>query len=111
MFDRKGKKKQRLAISVKALTVKDIEKAAERIDSEFPDEGAEDALIAVAHVCVQAGARIMANEIIHGERSAEEYAAMRRDVSDIAEMTVLAHALEAKGKKVTLEDILKEVLG
>lgn len=111
MFDRKGKKKQRLAISVKALTVKDIERAAERIDSEFPVAGAEDALIAVAHVCVQAGARIMADEIIHGERSAEEYAAMRRDVSDIAEMTVLAHALEAKGKKVTLEDILKEVLG
>lgn len=111
MFDRKGKKKQRLAISVKALTVKDIEKAAERIDSEFPDEGAEDALIAVAHVCVQAGARIMADEIIHGERSAEEYAAMRRDVSDIAEMTVLAHALEAKGKGASLADILKEVLG
>lgn len=111
MFDRKGKKEQRLTISVRALTVKDIEKAAERIDSEFPDEGAEDALIAVAHVCVQAGARIMADEIIHGERSAEEYAAMRRDVSDIAEMAVLAHALEAKGKKVTLEDILKEVLG
>lgn len=110
MFDRKGKKK-RLAISVKALTVKDIERAIGRIDSEFPDKGAEDALIAVAHVCVQAGARIMAGEIIHGERSAEEYAAMRRDVSDIAEMTVLAHALEAKGKKVTLEDILKEVLG
>lgn len=111
MSDRKGKKKQRLAISVKELTVKDIEKAAERIDSEFPDEGAEDALIAVAHACVQVGARIMADEIIHGERSAEEYAAMRRNVSDIAEMTVLAHALEAKGKKVTLEDILKEVLG
>lgn len=111
MFDRKGKKEQRLTISVRALTVKDIEKAAERIDSEFPDEGAEDALIAVAHACVQAGARIMADEIIHGERSAEEYAAMRRDVSDIAELTVLAHALEAKGKKVTLEDILKEVLG
>lgn len=111
MFDRKGKKKQRLAISVKALTVKDIEKAAERIDSEFPDEGAEDALIAVAHVCVQAGARIMADEIIHGERSSEEYAAMRREVSDIAELTVLMHALVGKGKKVTLEDILKEVLG
>lgn len=111
MFDRKGKKEQRLTISVRALTVKDIEKAAERIDSEFPDEGAEDALIAVAHACVQAGSRIMADEIIHGERSAEEYAAMRRDVSDIAELTVLAHALEAKGKKVTLEDILKEVLG
>lgn len=110
MFDRKDKKK-RLAISVKALTVKDIERAAERIDSEFPDEDAEDALVAVAHVCVQAGARIMADEIIHGERSAEEYAEMRRDVSDIAEITVLAHALEAKGKKVTLEDILKEVLG
>lgn len=111
MFDRKGKKEQRLTISVRALTVKDIEKAAERIDSEFPDEGAEDALIAVAHVCVQAGARIMADEIIHGERSAEEYAGMRRDVSDIAELTVLAHALDAKGKGVTLEDILKEVLG
>lgn len=111
MFDRKGKKEQRLTISVRALTVKDIEKAAERIDSEFPDEGAEDALIAVAHVCVQAGARIMADEIIHGERSAEEYAGMRRDVSDIAELTVLTHALDAKGKGVTLEDILKEVLG
>lgn len=37
MFDRKGKKKQRLAISVKALTVKDIEKAIGRIDSEFED--------------------------------------------------------------------------
>lgn len=111
MFDRKGKKEQRLTISVRALTVKDIEKAAEHIDSEFPDEGAEDALIAVAHVCVQAGARIMADEIIHGERSAEEYAGMRRDVSDIAELTVLTHALDAKGKGVTLEDILKEVLG
>ena len=111
MFDRKGKKEQRLAISVRALTVKDIEKAIGRIDSEFPDEGAEDALIAVAHVCVQAGARIMADEIIHGERSAEEYAAMRRDVSDIAEMTVLAHALEAKGKGASLADILKEVIG
>ena len=111
MFDRKGKKEQRLTISVRALTVKDIERAAERIDSEFPDEGAEDALIAVAHVCVQAGARIMADEIIHGERSAEEYAGMRRDVSDIAELTVLTHALDAKGKGVTLEDILKEVLG
>lgn len=111
MFDRKGKKEQRLTISVRALTVKDIEKAAERIDSEFPDEGAEDVLIAVAHVCVQAGARIMADEIIHGERSAEEYAGMRRDVSDIAELTVLTHALDAKGKGVTLEDILKEVLG
>lgn len=80
MFDRKGKKK-RLAISVKALTVKDIERAIGRIDSEFPDKGAE------------------------------EYAGMRRDLEGIAEMTVLAHALEAKGKKVTLEDILKEVLG
>lgn len=111
MFDRKGKKKQRLTISVKALTAKDIEKAIGRIDSAFPDEGAEDALTAVAHVCVQAGARIMADEIIHGELSAEEYAAMRRDVSDIAELTVLEHALDAKGKGVSLADILKEVLG
>lgn len=110
MFDRKGKKK-RLTVSVKALTVKDIEKAIGRIDSEFPDKGAEDALIAVAHTCVQAGARIMADEIIHGERSAEEYAGMRRDVSEIAELTVLTHALDAKGKGVTLENILKEVLG
>lgn len=110
MFDRKDEKK-RLTISVKALTVEDIEKALGRIDREFPDEGAEDALIAVAHACVQAGARIMVDEIIHGERSAEEYAAMRRDLEGIAEMTVLTHALDAKGKGVTLEDILKEVLG
>lgn len=111
MFDRKGKKERRLVISVRALTVKDIEKALGRVDREFPDEGAEDALIAVAHACVQAGARIMVDEIIHGERSAEEYAAMRRDLEDIAELTVLTHALDAKGKGVSLADILKEVIG
>lgn len=91
--------------------MKDIEKALGRVDREFPDEGAEDALIAVAHACVQAGARIMVDEIIHGERSSEEYAAMRRDLEDIAELTVLTHALDAKGKGVSLADILKEVIG
>ncbi|OUP37941.1 hypothetical protein B5F23_08270 [Olsenella sp. An188] len=63
----------------------------------------------MAHTCVQAGARIMADEIIHGERSAEDYAVMRREVDDIAKLTVMMHAIDAKGG--TVVDILKEVLG
>lgn len=123
MFNRKSKK-QRLTISVKAITDKDIEEAIGRVDSAFPDDGAGDALTAVARKCVQVGARVMADEIIRGERSAEEYARMRRQVGEIVWMTVLMHASGHKGEGkeaaregltkeglTDLEGILKEVLG
>lgn len=111
MFNRKSKK-QHLTISVKAITDKDIEKAFGRVDSAFPDEGTGDALTAVARKCVQVGARVMADEITRGERSAEEYARMRRQIDEIVWMTVLMHASGSKseGKDAAREGLAKEGL-
>ena len=112
MFEHESKKNGRrtetLTIRVKALTTRDIERAIERIDRAFSDDEAEDALDAVAYLCVRAGARAMADEIVHGEREAEEYAEMRGDVDRMAVKTVLDRWLGDEG--VDLEDLVRAVL-
>lgn len=105
MFDSKTR-----TIKVKTLTTSDIERAIERIDGAFSDDQAEDSLDAVAYLCVRAGARAMADEIVRGERTTEKYAEMRGDVDRMVVKTVLDRWLDAEGDGVDLEDLVKAVL-
>lgn len=104
MFDSKTR-----TIKVKTLTTSDIERAIERIDGAFSDDRAEDALDAVAYLCVRAGARAMADEIVRGERTTEKYAEMRGDIDRMVVKT-LDRWLDAEGDGVDLEDLVKAVL-
>lgn len=113
MFGKKAEKKRVAAIKVKALGMKDIDAALERIQKEFPVEEAESPIQAVAYRFMHAGACAMADEIIHGERGEKDYEEMREDVTRIADSTAIANivGIEGKGAPAELGEILKEVLG
>lgn len=113
MFKNKDRKRVSATVTVKALSLKDIERAVERIEKALPAEEADSALTAAAYRCAILGAYVMADEIVHGAKGEEEYREMRGDVNRIAELTLAVRALglEGDGSPDALASILKEVLG